>query len=196
MFGLIRRTFEHLDQTTFTPLYKSLVRIHLDFAAPVWKPTKIKHIEMIESVQRRATKQLPGFGHLNYSERLRKLKLPTLSYRRLRGDLIEAYKMLSGEDYDVDVADFLPLHQPSTTNLRRHSKKLFMQRAANNIRGNTFSIRIVKLWNSLPAEIVNAPSVNSFKNKLDSFLENQEIYYNDFKADINIITTYHRSDHS
>ncbi len=62
MFGLIRRTFEHLDTTTFIPLYKSLVRTYLDFASSVWKPNEIKHTEMLESVQQRATKQLPGFG--------------------------------------------------------------------------------------------------------------------------------------
>ncbi len=47
MFGMLRRTFDHLDETTFVPLYKSLVRTHLDFASTVWKPTKVKHIEML-----------------------------------------------------------------------------------------------------------------------------------------------------
>ena len=145
MFGLIRRTFEHLNEDTFIPLYKSLVRVHLDFAAPVWKPYKIKYIDMLESVQRRATKQLPGFAKLSYPDRLKKLNLPTLSYRRVRGDLIEVFKILSQQNYDTDIADFLPLNQSSTTNLRGHSKKLFMQRANNSLRKNSFSIRVVKL---------------------------------------------------
>ncbi len=174
MFGLLRRTFEHLDATTFIPLYKSLVRTHLDFSSSVWKPTKMKHIEMLEAVHRRATKQLPGYGDLSYPERLRKLNLPTLSYRRLHGDLIETFKILSGRDYDRDVANFLPENQPSITNLRGHSKKLFLQRAENNLRKNSFTIRIVKIWNSLPEEIVNAPSVNSFKNRIDEFLQHQD----------------------
>ena len=80
MFGLLGRTFEHLDADTFLPLYKSMVRTHHDFSSSVWKPTKMKHIEILESVQRRATK-LPGCANLSYPERLRKLKLPTLSYR-------------------------------------------------------------------------------------------------------------------
>ena len=193
MFGLLRRTFEHLDDTMFIPLYKSLVRTHLDFSSSVWKPTKMKHIEILEAVQRRATKQLPGYGNLSYPERLRKLKLPTLSYRRLRGDLIETYKILSGRDYDRDVANFLPVNQPPTTNLRGHSKKLFLQRAESKLRKNSFSIRIVKIWNSLPEEIVNAPSVNSFKNRIDEFLQHQDIYYDDFKATVSIPTHYHRS---
>ena len=148
---------------------------------------------MLESVQRRSTKQLPGFGNLSYPERLRRLNLPTLSYRRLRGDLIETYKMLSGEDYDQEVANFLPLNQPSTTNLRGHSKKLFLQRADSNLRRNSFAIRIVKIWNSLPNDVINAPSVNSFKNRLDVFLGDQDIYYDDFKATVSIATPYHRN---
>ncbi len=144
-------------------------------------------------MQRRATKQLPGFGNQSYPERFRKLKLPTLSYRRLRGDLIETYKMLSGKDYDPDVADFLPVNQPLSTNLRGHSKKLFLQRAENSLRKNSFAIRIVKIWNSLPEDVVNAPSINSFKNKLDEFLEDQEMYYDDYKAEISINTHYHRN---
>jgi hypothetical protein len=51
MFALIRRTFQHIDRETFTPLYKSLVRTHLDFASPVWSPYKAKDIERIENVQ-------------------------------------------------------------------------------------------------------------------------------------------------
>ena len=68
-----------------------------------------------------------------------------------------------------------------------------MQRASNALRKNSFSIRIVKIWNSLPEDIVSAPSVNAFKNRLDNFLQNQDIYYDDYKADIDIPTPYHRN---
>ena len=71
------------------PLYKTLVRTHLEFASSVWHPYKSKYIEMIENVQRIATKQLPGLKNLSYPERLRKLKLPTLTLKRIRGDMIE-----------------------------------------------------------------------------------------------------------
>ena len=88
MFALIRRTFRYMDFETFIPLYKCLVRTHLDFASSVWSPFKIKHTEQIESVQRRATKQLPGIKNKSYPERLRKFKLPTLSYRTLEGFVV------------------------------------------------------------------------------------------------------------
>ncbi len=106
---------------------------------------------------------------------------------------IETFKILSEDNYDTDVANFLPLNASSTTNLRGHSKKLFMQRSTNALRKNSFSIRIVKIWNCLPEDVVSAPSIDAFKNRLDTFLQNQEIYYNDFKAEVTIPTPYHRT---
>ena len=108
MCGLIRRIFHYIDEKTFVPLYKSSVRTQFDYASPVWSPYKQKHIDEIEAVQRRATRQLPGLQGLDYTERLRKLKLPTLAYRRLRGDLIEIYKKTSGV-YDERVCDFVKM---------------------------------------------------------------------------------------
>ena len=72
MAALIRRTFEHLYNETFVPLYKALVRSQLDYAHSVWAPYKAEHIEEIEKVQRRATKRLPGMSSLSYEERLKK----------------------------------------------------------------------------------------------------------------------------
>ena len=106
MFSIIRRSFQFLNPQTFTPLYKLLVRSHLDYASSVWNPYKQKYIEAIENVQKRATRQLPNMSKLSYEERLRKLNLPTLTYRRFRGDLIETYKIMH-EIYDKDVASFL-----------------------------------------------------------------------------------------
>jgi hypothetical protein len=65
---------------------------HLEYANSVWNPYKKKHITALENVQRRATKLIPGFKDMTYENRLRKLKLPTLAYRRKRGDMIEAFK--------------------------------------------------------------------------------------------------------
>jgi ribonuclease P/MRP protein subunit RPP40 len=93
MFAVIRQSCQYLNERSFIPLYKALVRSHIDFASSVWAPNSVKCIEMIEGVQRRTTKQLPGMKDLSYPERLESLKLPTLSYRRVRGDMIEGYKI-------------------------------------------------------------------------------------------------------
>ena len=87
IIGVIRRTLEYLDLKTFRMLYVSLVRPHLEYANPVWNPYLKKHIDMLENIQRRATKLIPILSDLSYEDRLRRLKLPPLSYRRFRGDM-------------------------------------------------------------------------------------------------------------
>ena len=187
MFALLRRTFQHLTEETFLPLYKTLVRVHLDFASAVWAPYKVKHIEQLESVQRRVTKQLPGMENLSYADRLLRLKLPTLSYRRLRGDLIEVYK-ITNEKYDADCTSCLKLWTDYTNTgaLRGHSKKLFQQRPRLSVRENSFGLRVVPVWNKLPEDIVTAKDINDFKNKLDHFMSNQDIMFKDYRATVDI----------
>ena len=68
----------------------------------VWSPYKTKDIRMVENVQRRASKLIPGFKNLPYPERLKQLELPTMAYRRHRGDMIEVFKIQKGY-YDEDV---------------------------------------------------------------------------------------------
>ena len=105
-----------------TIIYTALVRPHLEYANQVWCPRLKKHIEAIENVQRRASKQIPGLSSLSYEDRLRKLKLPTLANRRSRGEMIELYKILTCK-YDEDVYNFLRTRDGSTT--RGHQYKLY-----------------------------------------------------------------------
>jgi hypothetical protein len=104
IMGLIRRTYSYLDEKSFKYLFQALVRPHLEYAAAVWSPSKSGDIENIENVQRRATKLVPSLRNLEYPDRLKKLKLPTLKYRRLRGDMIETFKIISGI-YDREVTE-------------------------------------------------------------------------------------------
>ncbi len=173
MFALLRRSFEFLDADTFVPLYKALVRVHLDYASSVWAPYKKKLITDLENVQRRATKQLPGLKDKSYEDRLKFLKLPTLQYRRIRGDMIEVFKIMN-EYYDKDASVHLPQQVGIT---RGNDKKLSHRRCDKDIRKHFFTNRIVTMWNSLPNDLVNAPSINSFKNRLDAFWDRQPVKY-------------------
>ena len=101
--GLIRRTFTSLDCKTFPLLYRSLVRPHLEYGNTIWAPRFAKDVTMIENVQRRATKLVPGLYEIPYEERLRILNLPSLVYRRRRGDAIELYKYTHSK-YAVNTA--------------------------------------------------------------------------------------------
>ena len=108
MFAMLRRAFKYIDKETFIPLYKALVRTHLDYSSSVYSQYKLKHVDQLEAVQRRATKQLPGMEEKSYPDRLKELKLPTLSYRRLRGDMIEVYTIINGI-HDKNATQFLKL---------------------------------------------------------------------------------------
>ena len=83
-----------------------MVRCHLDYCSSVWSPYMKKDTEALEKVQKRATKILPQLKHMNYSDRLKACKLPTLHYKRIRGDTIETYKILTGK-YDIETAPSL-----------------------------------------------------------------------------------------
>ena len=91
--GLIRRTFVHLDTYNFNLLYKTLVRPNLEYSNIIWSPFFKSDINLLENTQRRATRFIPNINKLSYHERLEKLNLPTLSYRRFR---IETFKILHG----------------------------------------------------------------------------------------------------
>ena len=93
---MIKRNFTDRSQATLIPLYKSLVRPHLEYCCSVWNPHFRKDIELIEGVQRRATKLVKDVEHLHYNDRLEHLGLMCLHTRRIRSDLIDTYKIING----------------------------------------------------------------------------------------------------
>ena len=106
MLGLIKHNFKHVTIPTFVVLHKSMVRSHLDCCCSVWTPYRKWDIEALEKVQRRATKMLPALKNLPYKDRLKACNISTLHYRRIRGDMIETYKILTGK-YDTLVSPTL-----------------------------------------------------------------------------------------
>ena len=182
IMAIARKTFDYMDTEIFNYIFKGMVRPHLEYAAPVWSPFLVKHKEQLENVQRRATKIVPGLSTLSYPERLRKLSLPTLSYRRTRGDLIQVYKLTCEEGgYDKSLPNLLTASQ---TNLRGHNKKLFIGHCRKDIKKYSFPQRVSKIWNSLPEHIVNAEDLIKFEKLLDEHWQGQPLKYDDFKAEI------------
>ena len=105
ILGIIKRSFVNLNEETLPLLFKSLVRAHLEYANCVWSPLLKRQSILIERVQRRATKLIPNLRNQTYEQRLKALSLPSLKYRRLRGDLIQLYKIINKIDH-VDYTQF------------------------------------------------------------------------------------------
>ena len=155
-----------------------MVRCHVEYSASIWNPYRLGLIEDIEKVQKRATKLVRECKGLSYEDRLRCLNLPTLHYRRTRGDMIEVYKILN-QLYDENVVP--PLARTFDTRTRGNDFKLQVIRCKYDVRKFSFCNRVVNTWNSLPNHVVNSVSINSFKNNLDKHWKCAPFYY-DFKA--------------
>ena len=112
----------------------------------VWNPYMAKHVKQLEAVQRRATKLFRGINQLSYVERLQALKLPTLQYRRNRGDMITIYKLFHGL-IDADPSKFIKLNDNKA---RGHKFKIVLNKCRLDVRKNFYSKRIIKERNCCP----------------------------------------------
>jgi len=167
ILGLIRRTITYKERQLIVPLYKAIVRPHLEYCIQAWRPYRKKDIDKLERVQRRATKLIPELKDLSYESRLIKCGLTTLETRRLRGDQIEVFKILNGYE-DIDRNILFKLKEGSRT--RGHNAALVKEQCRLDMRKFSFSQRVINDWNKLSDDCVNASSVNMFKNKIDSYL--------------------------
>ena len=166
LLGLIKRSFVYKDIQSVKLLYTALVRPHLEYGNAVWHPMYKKDIDLLEKVQRRATRMVPGLANFSYEERLEAMDLPSLAYRRLRGDAIEVYKYLKGI-YKVDSSRMLPQIGPKAFETRGHCLKIQKRYCRTKLRANFFGFRIVNMWNGLPDDVVLSPTLNSFKGRID-----------------------------
>ena len=168
--AIIKKCFLNINADILKTLYKTLVRPHLEYANQSWKPYLKKHILMIENVQRRATRLVPGYGNLSYEDRLRALNIPTLEYRRRRGRMIEVFKILN-ECYDRKATEGLfELNERET---RGNPYQLKTKKPRLGIRRNFFTVAAVADWNSLPEAVVRCENVNAFKRRLDEYWEHE-----------------------
>jgi len=164
ILGMIRSTFACLDEDTVPRLYKALVRPHLEYGNLIWHPRyRIDKLE-VEKVQRRATKLVARLKDEPYETRLEALKIPSLEFRRRRGDMIQVFKILRGMDrLEPDI--FFSMTGEHGT--RGHKDKMFKRHSRLELRRNTFSHRVVTDWNQLSQATISATTLNIFKTRLD-----------------------------
>jgi hypothetical protein len=158
---LLFRAFRTRDIAPLLTAYRSYVLPIINYGTSVWSPYLLGDIYAVESVQRLFTKRLFRLENLNYSARLVKLGIPSLELLRLRADLLLCFKIIHGiiagplENYGLTL---------STRNVSRgHNRKLFCGHTRVEARRNFFANRIIRPWNSLPSDVVNAQSSVVFK---------------------------------
>ncbi|GAB0197879.1 mitochondrial enolase superfamily member 1 [Grus japonensis] len=163
VLGCIKRGVTSRLREGILPLYSTLVRPHLQYCVQFWGPQYRRDIELLERVQRRAMKLIRGLEHLSYEDRLRELGLFSLEKRWLRGDLIAAYQYLKGPTGKLErdcLSGSVVMGQGVMGRLRLDVRKKF------------FTVRVVRHWHRLPREVVDAPSLEVFKARLDEALGN------------------------
>ena len=174
MLGAINRNVSYKSPEVIVKLYCAYVRPHLEYCIQAWSPTYEKDCWLLERVQKRATKMVNNLSNLEYEERLRKLDMFSLKYRRFRGDLIEVFKFVNGQHigYLKNLFEF-----DRGIRGRRHQYKLVVKRSRTRLRQSFFSRRVISHWNKLPGEVVSAITLSSFKTRLDKYFSLRGLAY-------------------
>ena len=179
MLNIPYRSCKDISDLSITKLLCiTRVRSRLEYASVVWSPHTKKNILALELVQRRATKFIVR-RDLSYHERLRRLHLIPLMYRREISDLVFLFKCIKGT-CDVDVFSYVSFR--SSSRPLRNIDHLTLQVPFSRTKSfkNSYFICVIRLWNNLPLRIRELETLSLFRNNLIKY------YYQKFEDHLDI----------
>ena len=170
LISWVLSVFKNRSEQTMMRLYKALIRSRTEFCSPLWHPSKIEDIKMLESVQRLFTSKITEVSHLNYYNRLKSLRIQSLQRRRERFIIISMWKIINGEMPNDLCIQF------SNTQRRGIKAKLppldmKATQRARSLYENSFAVIGPRLWNTIPHKITTKTNKDSFKVALSKYME-------------------------
>jgi len=168
VLGCIKHSTTSLPKVVIIPLYSALMWPHLEFCVQFWAPPFGKGVKVLECLQRRTARLVEGLEGMACEEQLRTLGLSSVEQRRLRGNLIALCSLLGLGGSGEGGAELFSLG--SSDGMRGNGSKLHWGRFRLDFRKRFFTERVVKHWNRLPGEVVDAPSLPVLKRHLDNAL--------------------------
>ena len=165
MLGFLRRNLRVSNESTKTSAYRSMVRPLLEYCSTVWSPYTQEHIQKIEMVQLRAARYVTNRYHITSSvtSMLDHLEWETLESRRTKNQLVMFFKFIHGL---IDIPAERYLTPASTRTRSHHSLKYRQIPTSSDYHKYSFFPNTVCLWNSLPANVAEAPGLVPFKREL------------------------------
>ncbi|XP_054370369.1 triadin isoform X2 [Molothrus ater] len=161
ILGCIKSSVTSTSKEVILSLYSALVRPQLEYCFQDWEPEHKKDVDMLEQVQEGVIKLRSGLEHISYEDRLREMGQFSLEKRRLRGYLITVFQYIQGACKRANERLFT-----TACSDRENGFKLKEVGFSLDIREKVFTVRVVRLWNRLPKEVVDSPSVEVFKARL------------------------------
>ena len=169
MSSWVLSVFASRHEETLITLYKSLIRSRLEYACPLWNPSKVEDIVKLEQVQRNFTSKISGYKDLHYYDRLKGLGLMSLQRRRERYCLLHLHKILHKTvASDLDITTHSSDRRGLLVNvppILRSTKTKFQSQY-----DSSFTVSAPRLWNTLPKDIRSEEKFETFKSKLTTYI--------------------------